>query len=93
MNWDIVRLKNDLQNVAQELKEVKGLFREPGQPQVNSRLGQRFFSLKQRATMLCSIRAHQRKRIHLSRLFQNLDAQESFIQKDAAAYALPIAAE
>jgi hypothetical protein len=93
MNWDIVRLKNDLQIVAQELKEVKKLFRETGQPQVNYRLGQRLVSLKKRATMLCSIRAHHRNKIHLSRLFQTIDEQEKFIQKEAAKYVLQIAAE
>ena len=93
MNWDIVRLKNDLQMVAQELKEIKRLFCEPGQPQVNSRLGQRRYSLKQRATMLCSLRAHQRNKIHLSRLFVSLTQQQEFIQKEAAKYALQIAAE
>jgi uncharacterized membrane protein YccC len=93
MNWDIVRLRNDLQNVAQELKEVKKLFREPGQPQVNWSLGQRLSRLKKRATMLCSIRAHRRRRIHLSRLFKCLDEQQEFIQTEAVKYELQITAE
>jgi hypothetical protein len=93
MNWDIVRLKNDLKNVALELKDMKKIFREPEQPRVTLKLYQECAELKQQATMLCSIRAHSRRKIHLLRLFKNLDEQEAFIKEEAAKYLLQIAAE
>jgi hypothetical protein len=92
MKLDIARLKNDLKCTADELQEIKRLFREPNQPRVHLALYQRRRALRQKATMLCSIRAHHRNKIHL-RGFSDLNAQLAFIQSEVSVYVLIQAVE
>ena len=93
MNWNITQIKNDLKHTAKELQEMKRLFREPEQPRVTLALYRERSALRQRATVLCSIRAHHRNKIHLANQFETLDAQWEYIKIEVNPYELVKAAE
>ncbi len=65
MALDIRKLKTEINQTAARLKDIKKLYREPHQPNVTWSNVKDYFPLKKRATVLCSLRAHSRGKIHL----------------------------
>lgn len=74
---NIAKLKTDLKTITQEILAVKAILRESGQPRKTYRTYNELKALKRRATLLCSIRAHHRGKIHLKD--STLDKQAAFI--------------
>ncbi len=66
--FDIAMLKDTIARTNKAIREYKEVFRESGQPRLH---GNGWYSglrhLKEEATLLYSIRAHQRGRIHVQK--------------------------
>jgi DNA gyrase/topoisomerase IV subunit A len=77
MKMNIQKLKQDLNNVAAKIVEVKAILREPHQPRKTWRTQPELESLKYEATRLCSIRASHRGKIHMKG--KTLEEQAEFV--------------
>jgi hypothetical protein len=86
MRINLELLHYDILEAERELRALKELFREPGQPRVEGASGWRRKRLRDWATKLYSIRAHARGRIHLARRFSSLEEQAALIEKSRKAY-------
>ncbi len=62
---NVKKLKVDINETAAALKAMKKLYREPHQPNVTWENVKNYRPFKKRATILCSLRAHLRGKIHL----------------------------
>lgn len=65
MTLNIEKLKTEINETAAELKSLKTLLRESHQPRVTYKTYVDRKALKNHATVLCSLRAHSRGKIHL----------------------------
>jgi hypothetical protein len=72
------KLSAELKSTAHEIKLVKSIFRESGQPRLKWGHYGQLSSLKSAATILCSIQAHFRGRIHMKG--SSLEEQARFIE-------------
>ena len=68
MTIDIKKLKTELNETAIEIRKLKDVLRESGQPHVTHRTHYDLRALKRHATVLCSLRASCRGKIHLTGL-------------------------
>lgn len=91
MMIDSIRVKIEIKVVAQELKEMKNIFTEPKQPKVTLALYRKREDLRRQATILCSIRAHQRGKLH--QRGTTLAQQEELIQEQLKQYEVRAVAE
>lgn len=64
-NIDIPKLKTELKETAEEIKKLKAVLRESGQPNVTWRTHHELRAMKGHATVLCSLRANCRGKIHV----------------------------
>lgn len=64
LNVDRLRLRSDIQAVSKQLRELKAITRESGQPRMTWRTRADIEAAKARATLLCSLMAHCRGRLH-----------------------------
>lgn len=62
---NVPKLKAEINETAARLKAIKKVYREPHQPNVTWATVKDYIPLKRRATILCSLRAHLRGKIHL----------------------------
>ncbi len=79
MRIDIKKLKIKLCETAVAIVMLKQLLRESGQPKVTYKTYRELKTLKQRATVLCSLRAHCRGKIHLQG--SSVEKQAEFVSK------------
>jgi hypothetical protein len=91
MTMNTKLIKNLLKKTAEEIIHLKGIFREPHQPRLSWKHRHELAYAKQRATILCSIQAHRRGKIHL-RHFGTLEEQAAFIGDQWKTYELEEAA-
>lgn len=82
-----VKLREDLKTTAEELRALKGILRESGQPRVTWRTHASLGSLKAKATKLYSLRAHARSRLHRPSVLDSA-AQGAYIADLLQQYAL-----
>lgn len=84
---NVEKLREDMKDTAQELRGLKGIMRESGQPRFTWRVRASIGDLKVKATKLCSLRAHTRGRLHRPSLLDSA-AQEAYIADLLPKYAL-----
>lgn len=65
MTIDIQKLKTEINETSVEIRKLKAVLRESGQPNVTWRTYSELRSMKGHATVLCSLRAHCRGKIHM----------------------------
>ena len=86
MRTNIPKLKQDINETAARLKVIKGIYRESGQPNLKWENVRDRQALKKRATLLCSLRAHLRGKIHLKGT--TAEEQQALIEKAWQEYRL-----
>ena len=84
---NLEKLREDMKNTADELRGLKSILRESGQPRVDWRIYASLGKLKIQATKLCSLRAHARERLHRPSVLDFV-AQGAYIADLLPQYAL-----
>ena len=64
LNIDRPKLRADIKAATNHLRDLKKVMRERGQPRVTWKIRAEIYTWKAQATMLCSLMAHSRGRIH-----------------------------
>lgn len=85
---DRTRLRTHIHAVTTEIRALKAIFRESGQPRLTWRVRADLEAAKGRATRLCALAAHARGRLHLPGKM-DAEAQLAFVQPLLPEYALP----
>lgn len=85
---DRARLRADIKATSQQLRELKEVTRESGQPRLTWRVRADIAEAKSRATLLCSLAAHARGRLHRPAVL-DAEAQGAYVAQALAGYALP----
>lgn len=86
MALNIKKLKTEINETALELIALKRILRESGQPRVTYKTHVDRKALKHHATVLCSLRAHCRGKIHLRGL--TVEQQYELVRKACEEYQL-----
>ena len=76
--FDIKRIRLDIRATALAIQTLKHRFRESHQPNLQPGDHYALMKLKHRATLLCSLRASMRGKIHLKR-FASAEEQSKFV--------------
>ncbi len=88
---DIAKLKAEMKVVEAEVRRLKAVFRESGQPNLTWRVRSSLSAEQSRATLLYSIRAHHRGRLHLKeRFLREVRAEEAKARAAAEKKGLPL---
>lgn len=85
---DRTRLRTDIHTTTAEIRALKAIFRESGQPRLTWRVRADLGAAKERATRLCMLSAHARGRVHLAGKM-DAEGQLALISDLLPEYALP----
>lgn len=85
---DRTRLRADIHAITTEIRALKAVFRESGQPRLTWRVRADLGAAKERATRLCALAAHARGRLHLPGKM-DAETQLAFVQPLLPEYARP----
>ena len=81
MSVNTNQIRTDLKETAVQIRALKAIFRESGQPRLTWRVRDDLWALKQRATDLCIYRAHLRGKLHMPAKMDK-DAQTEYITNE-----------
>lgn len=81
MKIDIQKLTADIKFAEHELRELKKVFHEKGQPNLTSAHYANRSYLKKQATELYSLRAQLRHRVHSKQTCPDLETQAKYTQR------------
>ncbi len=85
---DRTRLRADIHALVADIRALKAIFHESGQPRLTWRVRADLQAAKDRATRLCMLSAHARGRLHLAGKVDQ-EAQLARVQDLLPQYALP----
>jgi hypothetical protein len=85
---DRQKLRTDIHAVVTEIRALKAICRESGQPRLTWRVWTDLGAAKLHATALCALAAHARGRIHLASKM-DAEAQLALVQPLLPKYARP----
>lgn len=88
MKIDRALLRADIAATTQQIRELKEIMRESGQPRLTWRVRADLAAAKMQATLLCSVAAHARGRLHRPKV-QDKEAQERFVADALLKYERP----